>query len=203
MLIEHQGQRPRIHATAYIAPTATICGQVTIGENSRVLFGAVITAEGGPVEIGAECVVMENAVIRGTRRHPTRLGNHVLVGPRAYLTGCTVEDNVFLATGVAIFNGAHIGTRAEVRINGVVHLKTNLLPDAVVPIGWVAVGDPAQILPADQHDKIWAIQEPLDFPREVFGLERAPAGETIMPELTRRYSRFLSKHQQDLVLDGE
>jgi carbonic anhydrase/acetyltransferase-like protein (isoleucine patch superfamily) len=159
MLLEHQGKRPRVHETAYVAPTATICGDVTIGENSRVLFGAVIVAEGGPVEIGAECIVMENAVIRGTRRHPIRIGHHVLVGPRAYLTGCTVEDNVFLATGATIFNGARIGTRAEVRINGVVHLKTNLPPDAIVPIDWVAVGDPAQILPPHEHENIWAIQK--------------------------------------------
>jgi carbonic anhydrase/acetyltransferase-like protein (isoleucine patch superfamily) len=155
MLLEHRGKRPRVHESAYVAPTATICGDVTIGENSRVLFGAVIVAEGGPVEIGAECIVMENAVIRGTRRHPTRIGNHVLVGPRAYLTGCVIEDNVFLATGATIFNGARIGTRAEVRINGVVHLKTNLPPDALVPIGWVAVGDPAEILPPHEHEKIW------------------------------------------------
>jgi len=46
MPIEHQGQQPRIHETAYVAPTATVCGHVTIGEDCRVLFGAVIVAEG-------------------------------------------------------------------------------------------------------------------------------------------------------------
>jgi len=203
MLLEHQGKRPRVHPSAYVAPTATICGDVTIGEDSRVLFGAVISADGGPVRIGARCIVMENAVIRGTPRHPTRLGNHVLVGPRAYLTGCTVEDDVFLATGVAIFNGARISVRAEVRINGVVHLNTALPPDATVPIGWVAVGDPAEILPPGEHERIWAIQEPLDFPQTVFGLERAPAGETIMPEMTRRYARALARHRDDRILDAE
>jgi carbonic anhydrase/acetyltransferase-like protein (isoleucine patch superfamily) len=95
MLLEHQGKRPRIHESAYIAPTAVICGDVTIGEDSRVLFGAVIVAEGGPVEIGAQCIIMEQAVVRGTPRYPARLGDHVLVGPHAHLTGCTVEDNVF------------------------------------------------------------------------------------------------------------
>jgi hypothetical protein len=70
-----------------------------------------------------------------------------------------------------------------------------------VPIGWVAVGDPAEILPPEQHDEIWAIQEPLDFPRTVFGLERAPAGETIMPELTRRYAGALGQHRHDRLLD--
>ncbi len=203
MQIEHQDKRPRVHESVYVAPTATICGDVTVGENCRILFGAVLVAEGGPVTIGSHCIIMENAVIRGTPRYPASLGDHVLVGPRAYLTGCTVEDSAFLATGATVFNGARIGTRAEVRINGVVHLKTILPADTTVPIGWVAVGDPAEILPPEEHDRIWAIQEPLDFPRTVFGLERAPAGETIMPELTRRYARFLGRHRNDRILDAE
>lgn len=201
MLLEHQGKRPQIHETAYIAPTATVCGDVLIGENSRILFGAVIVAEDGPVEIGSYCIIMENAVIRGTPRHPTRLGDHVLVGPRAYLTGCTIEDNVFLATGATVFNGARIGAGAEVRINGIVHLLTTIPPNAVVPIGWIAIGDPAEILPPHEHEAIWTIQEPLNFPREVFGLERAPA-DIIMPQLTQRYARFLGKHQEDQILDS-
>jgi carbonic anhydrase/acetyltransferase-like protein (isoleucine patch superfamily) len=201
MQIEHQNIRPRIHQSAYVAPNATICGDVTIGENCHILFGAVLVAEGGPVVIGSHCIIMENAVIRGTPRHPTHLGDHVLVGPRAYLSGCTVGDSAFLATGTTVLNGARIGARAEVRINGVVHLKTVLPPDATVPIGWVAVGDPAEILPPEEHDRIWAIQEPLNFPRTVFGLERAPAGETIMPQLTRRYARSLGRHRHDRILD--
>jgi len=146
--------------------------------------------------------VMENAVIRGTPTFPARLGNFVPVGPHAYLTGCDIEESVFLATGTRVFNGAHIGTRAEIRINGVVHIKTNLPPGATVPIGWVAVGDPAQILPPHEHDHIWALQEPLNFPHTVFGLERAPDGETIMPEMTTRYARTLGKHLEDKPLDS-
>src|SRR6266699_5304392 len=127
----------------------------------------------GSVEIGANCIIMENAVIRGTPAFPTRLGNFVLVGPRTYLTGCDVEESVFLATGATVFNGAHIGARAEVRINGVVHIKTTLPPGATVPIGWVAVGDPAEILPPGRHEQIWAIQESLDFPGTVYGVARS------------------------------
>lgn len=203
MLIEHQGKRPRVHETAYLAPNAALCGEVTVGADCRVLFGAVLTADGGPVELGERCIVMENAVIRGTPRHPVRLGDHVLVGPRAYLTGCTVEDDAFLATGATVFNGARIGARAEVRINGTVHLRTRVAAGATVPIGWVAVGDPAEIRPASEHDAIWAVQEKLDFPGTVFGLAPAGPGETIMPELTRRYARFLARHKSDRVLDEE
>ena len=201
MLLAHRGKMPHIHQSAYIAPTATICGEVSVGENSRILFGATLVAEGGPVEIGANCIIMEHAVIRGTPGFPARLGNAILVGPHAYSTGCIVEDSVFLATGTTVFNGAHIGTKAEVRINGVVHIKTKLPAGSTVPIGWVAVGDPAQIFPPHEHEQIWALQEPLNFPRTVFGLERAPEGETIMPEMTTRYAHALARHLEDSQLD--
>ncbi len=200
MLLEHQGKRPRIHETAYIAPTATVCGDVTVGAESRVLFGAVLVAEGGPVVVGRHCIVMEQAVVRGTARHPARLGDHVLVGPHAHLSGCTVEESVFVATGASVFNGARLGAGAEVRINGVVHVNTRVAAGATVPIGWVAVGDPAEILAPGEHERIWAIQRTLEFPRTVFGLERAPAGQSIMPELTRRYARALGAHRQDRPL---
>src|SRR5215211_4413827 len=186
MLLEHQGKRPNVHHTAYVAPNATLCGAVTVGAGSRVMFGAVLTAEGGPVEIGANCVVMDN----------------VVVGPRAHLVGCRVGDNAFLATGATVFNGASIGAGAEVRVNGTVHLRTSLPPDAVVPIGWVAVGDPADILPPGDHRRIWELQEPLDFPGTVFGVERGPAG-TMMPELTKRYAGALGAHREDVQLRAE
>jgi carbonic anhydrase/acetyltransferase-like protein (isoleucine patch superfamily) len=201
MILEHGGRRPKIHESAYVAPTAVVSGDVSVGENSRILFGAVLSADGGPITIGSECIIMENAVLRGTRRHPLQLGSHILVGPRAHLTGCTVEDNVFLATGSTIFNGARIETGAEVRINGIVHLMTRVAAGSVVPIGWVAVGDPAQILPPTEHEKIWSVQEPLDFPKEVFGLDRGPM-ERVMPELAHRYAQALQRHKEDRRLDS-
>jgi carbonic anhydrase/acetyltransferase-like protein (isoleucine patch superfamily) len=201
MILEHQGKHPTIDPTARIAPNATICGEVTIGANTSVGFGAVIVAESGPVSIGAACVIMDTAVIRGTRGNPVRVGDCVLVGPRASLSGCTVEDEVFLATGATVFNGAHIGRGAEVRINGLVHLRTRLAEGATVPINWVAVGDPAQILPPDKHDEIWALQKPLDFPHYVFGVDRPPPGGSIMPEVMPRYAGFLRKaHAADRAI---
>jgi carbonic anhydrase/acetyltransferase-like protein (isoleucine patch superfamily) len=203
VLLEHRGAAPEVHPTAYIAPTAVLCGDVHVGPHCRVLFGAIISAEGGPVHLGEQCVVMENAVLRGTPRDPLRLGNHVLAGPHSYLTGCTVEDSVFLATGSTVFNGARIGTRSEIRVNAVVHLRTHLPPDTTVPIGWIAVGDPAQLFPPDQHEHLWKVQRELDFPGYVFGLARAAEGETTMPELTRRYSRALGQHNNDRTIASD
>ncbi|MFD1930817.1 MULTISPECIES: gamma carbonic anhydrase family protein [Nonomuraea] len=200
MLVEHLGKSPSVDPTAYVAPTATLCGDVRVGPGCRVLFGAVLTAEGGPVELGEGCIVMENAVLRGTRQDPLTLGRHVLVGPLAYLTGCAVEDDAFLATGSRVFNGARIRTRAEVRVNAVVHLRTTVAEGTTVPIGWVAVGDPAELFPPDRHDAIWAVQRELDFPGYVFGLPRAADGESIMPEVSRRYGRALGRHGDDTIL---
>ena len=195
MQFEHLGARPRIHPDAVVAPTAVISGDVEIGAGCQILHGAVLTAEGGPITLGSHVIVMENALIRASAAHPVHLGSHVLVGPTASISGATVGDEVFLATGVRVFNGARIGDRAEVRIGAIVHLRTVLADDAVVPIGWVAVGDPAQLLSPDRHEEIWALQKDLDFPGFVFGLDRATPD--LMIQLTERYGAALARHAHD------
>jgi len=200
MLLEHQGKSPVIHPTAYVAPNAVVCGDVHVSAHSSIMFGATVLAQGGSIHIGEHCVIMDQAVIRATAKHSAKIGNHVLIGPHAAVTGCTLGDNVFIATGGVVFNNAKVGARSEVRVYGVVHVNTTIAADTTVPIHWVAVGTPAKIFPPDQHDAIWAIQRELDFPSTVFNLERAPQGGTIMPELTKRYSRYLANHKQDRVL---
>src|SRR6202142_261030 len=91
MLVEHRLKNPQVSESAYIAPTAVLAGDVTVGPHSPGLFGAAITAEGGPVEIGANCVIMENTVIRGVPGQETRVGDAALIGPHAHLTGCVIE----------------------------------------------------------------------------------------------------------------
>ena len=76
---------------------------------------------------------MENAVLRSTARHSLTVGNNCLIN--AHVVGCTVEDEVFIATGAAVFHSARLGKGSEVRINGVVHLKTHVADGATVPIG--------------------------------------------------------------------
>ena len=195
MQFDHQGRQPRIHHSAVIADTAVISGDVTVGADCQVLHGAVITSEGGPITLGENVIVMENALIRATSTNPVHIGDHVLVGPMASISGATVGDEVFLATGTRVFNGARIGERCEVRINAVVHLRTTLPAETVVPIAWVAVGDPLQILPPHEHEKIWEAQRELDFPGYVFGLDRSTPD--LMVQLTERYGRSLSRHSDD------
>jgi carbonic anhydrase/acetyltransferase-like protein (isoleucine patch superfamily) len=197
VLIEFDGKRPQIAESAYVAPNAVIRGDVRIGEGTAVLFGAVVTAEGGPVEIGSDCVVMENAVLRGTPRNPLTVGNCVLIGPHAHVTGCEIENGCFVATGATVFNGAHLEPGVEVRINGVVHVNSRVTAGSVVPIAWVAVGAPAKVLPPSEHEAIWKEQRALDFPGTVWGADRSIS----TAETTRRFARGLSRHKRDDIIE--
>ena len=197
MLLEHEGNSPQIDATAYVAPTASVCGDVVIGANSRVMFGASVIAEGGRIVIGDTCIVMENAVVRSTVSHSTSIGDHSLVGPNAHLVGCRLEQECFVATGAAVFHGALLEKGSELRVNGVVHLKSRLTAGSIVPIGWIAVGDPARIFAPDEHDSIWEIQAPLDFPLTAYGIARDDAD---MRTITERISARLSTHRGDKLI---
>lgn len=194
MLSTHSGKKPTVDPTAWIAPNAVLCGDVTVGPGCRIMYGAQVIAESGSITIGRECIIMENAVLRSSSRHPLRMGDNCLVGPNAHVAGSTIEDEVFIATGAAVFHSSRLGKGCEVRIHGVVHLKTHVPAGETVPIGWVAVGDPARILPPDQHERIWEMQRPLNFPLTVYGFEREEAS---MIKITRHLSEVLASHMSD------
>jgi gamma-carbonic anhydrase len=176
MLIEHRGKRPTVDPSAYVAPTAVLCGDV---------------------RIGPRCVVMENALACGREAHPVELGDDVLVGPHAHVNGSEVGDGCFIATGVSLFPGSRLGRDVEVRINGVVHVNTVLEDEAMVPIGWVAVGNPARTIAPWDHDEIWRIQEALDFPRTVYGLPRSASAR----ERMEKQAGWFAARREDRLVD--
>jgi gamma-carbonic anhydrase len=199
LFVEHRLKIPQVSESAYIAPTAVLAGDVAVGPHSRVLFGAVITAEGGPVEIGPNCVVMENAVIRGVPGQETRVGDGVLVGPHAHLTGCVIDGGSRIATGAMVFNGARIETGAEVEFNAVVYVNTVVPAGTAVPMGWFAGGQPAELVPPGDWERIRAIMGPLDYPGTVFGVGDSETG-SLMSDVARRYARGLALHHQDHII---
>jgi gamma-carbonic anhydrase len=169
-----------IDTSAWVAPSAVVTGDVTIGAESRVLHGAVLNGDLGPVVIGSYVVVMEHALLRGRGSHPLTIGDAVLVGPHTHLNGTIVEDEVFVATGVSMFPGSRAKAGSELRINSVLHVNSVLPADTVVPIGWIAAGDPAELFAPERHYDLWAAQEPLDFPGTVYGVPRGTPMREIM-----------------------
>ncbi len=203
MYVEHGGRRPNIHPSAWIAPDAVVSGDVTIGPDTTVLYGAVLTAEaGGRIEVGSGCVIMEHAVLRSSGRFPLYLGNRVLVGPHAYLTGCTVESHSFIATGAMVFNGARLGDACVVALGGKVHIDTELVAGTRVPIGYIAIGRPATIHPPENAPAVHEELARLDFMRFVFGVDtEGKERAEVMEEALARYSRALQTHRSDSYPD--
>ena len=198
MLIEHRGKRPVVPESAYVAPSAVLCGAVVLGERARVLHGAVLTAEDGEVRVGADAVVMENALIRGRAGHPALVGDAVLIGPHAHVNGARIEDEVFVATGASLFPGSVAESGTELRVNSVLQVNSRLAQGTVLPIGWIAAGDPAELFSPERHDALWEVQRELDFPGTVYGVPRG----TPMRELMKRQADFYGSHRLDRVIEG-
>ncbi|MBL8150243.1 MAG: gamma carbonic anhydrase family protein [Blastocatellia bacterium] len=199
MIVEHRGKRPNIHPSAYVAPNAVISGDVTIDADARVLYGAVVTAEGAPVRVGKGVVIMENAVVRASggksKQFPTTIGDYVLIGPTAYVSGATLEYRAFIATGAIVFNGAIIERNAAVTMGSIVHVQTRVPAESVVPIHHIVIGDPCKLFSPNQADEIIDELMKRNFREYVFNL----SDHDILAE---RYSRSLGTHLQDKVLQA-
>ncbi|MBX7223766.1 MAG: gamma carbonic anhydrase family protein [Blastocatellia bacterium] len=200
MIIEHCGKRPRIHPTAYVAPNAVVSGDVTIGEGTRVLFGAVISSEGAPIRIGRNCVIMENAVVRAAggkrKKFPTDIGDSVLIGPSAYVTGCRLEYRAFIATGAVVLNGSIVEANASVTLGAVVHIGTRIPAASVLPLKHIAIGDPCRIYTPSEADNIIDELMERNYKSYVFGLNE----EQVLAE---HYSRSLRLHLDDREVEAD
>lgn len=196
MLIEHRGARPVIDDSATIAPGVIISGDVHIGPHTVVLSGAVITSQGAPVRIGERCVIMEQAVIRGAGSHVCIIGDYVLVGPHAHISGATVESQCFIATGATIEAGS------VVAIHGIVHIATHCPPGTFVPIGHIAAGNPAHIHPPHEAPAVHKEVGAIGFTKLVFGFESDTLADgTAVKKLCEQYSRALSRHREDKIVE--
>ena len=198
MIVEHQGKSPKIHPSAYIAPNAVVSGDVTIGPDSRILFGAVVTSEGAPIEIGKGVIIMENSVVRAsggrTRKFPTTIGDYVLIGPNAYVSGATLEYRAFIATGAVVFNGAIVERNAAVTLGSIVHIQTRVPAETVVPLHHIVIGNPCKLFASNQADAVIDELMRLNYRDYIFGLR----DNQILAEL---YCRSLGAHLKDRLLE--
>jgi carbonic anhydrase/acetyltransferase-like protein (isoleucine patch superfamily) len=123
MILSSGTKKPKIHASAYVAPTATVSGDVTVGSGCAILHGAVITAEGAPVTIGTDCVIMEHAVVKSSGgsalKFPVAIGDRCMVGPHAYVAGATLQKGCAIGSGARIYNGVTIQSNTRVAPNAV------------------------------------------------------------------------------------
>jgi carbonic anhydrase/acetyltransferase-like protein (isoleucine patch superfamily) len=140
-VIPFHDQRPRIEASAFIAPTAVIIGDVEIGAESSIWFGAVLRGDHPDhgIRIGARTSIQDNAVLHVSARGATVVGNDVTVGHGAIFESCVIEDGALIGMNAVILHGAHIGAGALVAAGSVV-------PEGmIVPPRTLVAGVPAKV----------------------------------------------------------
>jgi carbonic anhydrase/acetyltransferase-like protein (isoleucine patch superfamily) len=138
MIIEFKGKRPQIAPSAYIAPNATIIGDVVIEDEASVWFGAVIRGDHGRIVIGARTSVQDNVVIHVNNRHDTIIEADVTIGHGAVLEGCHLHTGVLVGMNATVLSGAVVETGSLVAAGSVVSENQH------IPPGVLAAGVPVR-----------------------------------------------------------
>lgn len=140
-LIGALGDRvPSIHETAFVAPTAVVVGDVTLGPRASVWYGTVVRADSEVVVIGADSNVQDGSTLHSDAGSPLILGERVTVGHRVVLHGARVDDDVLIGMGAVVMNGAHLGSGSIIAAGAVVTENTVVSPGSLV------AGVPAKVL---------------------------------------------------------
>jgi len=139
MIIEYQGKRPKVHASAFIAPTAVLIGDVEVGAESSIWFGTVLRGDNGPIRVGSRTSIQDNAVVHVSEHGRTLIGDDVTIGHAAVLEDCHVKNHALIGSNSTILNDAVIGEGALIAAGSVVGNRVEI-PDRVV-----AAGAPAKV----------------------------------------------------------
>jgi len=139
MFIEYRGKSPKVDPSAFVAPTAVLIGDVQVGPESSIWFGAVLRADNGPIRVGARTSIQDNAVIHVGDRKLTRIGNDVTIGHCAVMEDCDIKDKALIGSNAVLLNGSVIGEGALVAAGSVVG------QDVVIPPRVLAAGAPATV----------------------------------------------------------
>jgi carbonic anhydrase/acetyltransferase-like protein (isoleucine patch superfamily) len=121
-----------IHETAFIAPNATIMGQVTIEADASVWFGAVIRAEMATVRLGERSNLQDGSIVHVDFGFPTDIGCDVTIGHRAVIHGATIERNCLIGIGAILLNGCHIGENSIVAAGALVGEGKRFPPNSLI-----------------------------------------------------------------------
>jgi carbonic anhydrase/acetyltransferase-like protein (isoleucine patch superfamily) len=139
LLVNIKGRGPQLHAESWVAPNATLIGQVSLAARASVWYAATLRAEAEPIDIGFGTNIQDGVVVHTDAEFPACIGAGVTVGHNAVLHGCTVSDDVLVGMGAIVLNGAVIGAGSLVAASTVVPRGM------VVPAKSLVVGVPGRI----------------------------------------------------------
>lgn len=147
MIISYKDKKPQIHESCFVSENSSVIGDVCIGENTSVWFGAVIRGDEDSISIGKNSNVQDNSVLHCDVGYPISVGNNVTIGHNAIVHGATIGDNVLIGMGAIVMNGAVVGADSVIGAGSVCTERM------VVPEGSVVVGIPGKIVKnAKEHN---------------------------------------------------
>ena len=143
-LYAFEGRAPAVHADAFVAPTATLVGDVIVESGASIWYGAVIRADFAPVVVQAGANVQDGSVVHGPPDTPTEIGPGATVAHLCVVHGAVLGEECLVANGTTVLDGARIGARSLVAAHSLV------AAGAVIPDGVLAAGSPAEVKRAIQ-----------------------------------------------------
>jgi carbonic anhydrase/acetyltransferase-like protein (isoleucine patch superfamily) len=139
-LARHLGRKPDVAKAAFVAPNATVIGNVTLGPLSSIWYGAVLRGDIHSIEIGEGSNVQDLAVVHLADDYGVKIGNYTTIGHSAIIHACTIGDECLIGMGATILDGAVIGDHCIVGANALVTQRF------VAPAGSMILGSPAKIV---------------------------------------------------------
>jgi len=140
MIGNFKNLRPKIHESCFIAPTADVIGDVTVGENSSIWHRTVLRGDVNKIVVGANTNIQDGSIVHVADDYPTIIGDNVTIGHGAIVHGCTVKDGAFIGMGAIILDGAVIGEGALIGAGALVTEGKEIPPYSL------AVGVPAKVV---------------------------------------------------------
>lgn len=154
LILPFEGRTPTLASGAWVAPGGVVIGDVTLGANASVWYGAVLRGDVNAIRIGRDSNVQDGAVIHVTRDlFNTEVGDVVTIGHHAVVHGCRVCDGALIGIGAIVLDGAVIGEGALVGAGAVV------TPGMKVPPGTLVVGTPARVVRTLDDDEVQSQRE--------------------------------------------
>ncbi|WP_271399806.1 gamma carbonic anhydrase family protein [Salinicoccus roseus] len=140
MILDYKGKNPQIHESAFIAPNATVIGDVEIGEQSSVWFGTVLRGDIAPIRIGSHTNIQDLSILHETPDMPLVIEDNVTVGHKVTLHSCTIRRNALIGMDSTVLDGAVIGENAFIGAGSLV------TPGTEIPANAMAFGRPARVV---------------------------------------------------------
>ena len=138
-LFSFEGKSPRVHPSAFVAPTAVLVGDVTIEENASVWYNAVLRADFAPIVVRRGANVQDCAVVHVTPANAVEIGAGATIGHTCVVHGATIAEEALVGNAATVLDGARVGARAMIAAGALV------TPGTEIPDGMLAMGTPAKV----------------------------------------------------------